>query len=201
MYTIHNAYIGELENTMKLTSSYTCNELFYKDQNDVLATGSLNKNKNINNCQDRSLTSSGSSTSSSYSNNSMTSDFCISSPNSSGSCTGSNDTTSPEKVCANFDGLNLKNNSADQQGPEQKKQLQEQIAVGNSQPQTTSYSSISPIESSSYLKLYKIQEKIRSGGFGVVFKGQRRIDNLPIAIKFIRKDKINLWFDVSGVFY
>ena len=41
--------------------------------------------------------------------------------------------------------------------------------------------------------LYKIQEKIRSGGFGDVFKGVRKLDLTPIAIKIIRKDKINSW--------
>jgi serine/threonine protein kinase len=41
--------------------------------------------------------------------------------------------------------------------------------------------------------LYKIQEKIRSGGFGDVYKGVRKIDHSPIAIKIIRKDKINSW--------
>lgn len=182
---------------MKLmTNSYTCSELFYKGQNNVLETDSFNNaQKNIN-CQNRSLTSSNSSISSSYSNNSMSSEYCLTSSNSSGSSNSSNDTTSTDKICAEFTGLNLKNNNTQKQDQEQKKQLNEQIAsVENSQPQASSYSSMSPIESSSYLKLYKIQEKIRSGGFGVVFKGQRRIDNLPIAIKFIRKDKINLWFD------
>lgn len=50
--------------------------------------------------------------------------------------------------------------------------------------------SINPIKLNT---LYKIQEKIRSGGFGDVFKGVRRFDNLPIAIKIIRKEKINQW--------
>jgi len=52
------------------------------------------------------------------------------------------------------------------------------------------HTSISPIKSNS---LYQIQEKIRSGGFGDVFKGQRRLDGLPIAIKVIRKEKIYYW--------
>ena len=63
--------------------------------------------------------------------------------------------------------------------------------------QSASDSTVSPVEACSYVKLYKIQEKIRSGGFGVVFRGVRRFDNMPIAIKIIRKDKINLWTDVS----
>ena len=57
--------------------------------------------------------------------------------------------------------------------------------------QSTTYNSINPIKLNS---LYKIQEKIRSGGFGDVYKGVRRIDNLPIAIKIVRKERINQWF-------
>ena len=41
--------------------------------------------------------------------------------------------------------------------------------------------------------LYRIQEKIRSGGFGDVYKGMRKTDNLPIAIKVIEKKKIVSW--------
>lgn len=61
----------------------------------------------------------------------------------------------------------------------------------------TTYNSINPIKLNS---LYKIQEKIRSGGFGDVYKGIRRVDNLPIAIKIIRKERINQWFvNVSNI--
>lgn len=52
------------------------------------------------------------------------------------------------------------------------------------------YSTITSLKCHS---LYKIQEKIRSGGFGDVFKGVRKIDLAPIAIKIIRKEKINSW--------
>jgi serine/threonine protein kinase len=41
--------------------------------------------------------------------------------------------------------------------------------------------------------LYRIQEKIRSGGFGDVYKGIRKTDNMPIAIKVIEKKKIVSW--------
>ena len=61
-------------------------------------------------------------------------------------------------------------------------------------PNTSALSSISPIE---FNKIYKIQEKIRSGGFGDVYKGLRRIDNLPVAIKVIKKDRISTWNHVS----
>ncbi len=61
----------------------------------------------------------------------------------------------------------------------------------------TEFSSINPIKLNS---VYKVQEKIRSGGFGDVFKGVRRVDNLPVAIKIIRKDKINQWsVNVSNI--
>jgi len=187
---------------MKLTSSYTCSELIYKDHNDVLESAAFKNSKKKLNYQDRSSTSSSSSSSSSYSNNSMTSEFCLTSPNSSGSSNTSNDINSTEKICADLNSLDLKNNSADKLSQEQKQQLKEKNAPGDSfQTQTTPYTSLGANEASSYLKLYKIQEKIRSGGFGVVFKGQRRIDKLPIAVKFISKEKISLWFDVSGINY
>ena len=66
--------------------------------------------------------------------------------------------------------------------------------VGASSSNASTPSSISPIE---FNKIYKIQEKIRSGGFGDVYKGLRRIDNLPVAIKVIKKDRISLWNHVS----
>jgi hypothetical protein len=48
--------------------------------------------------------------------------------------------------------------------------------------------------------LYIFQDKIRSGGFGDVYKGTRRGDNTPIAIKVIRKDKITSWHQVVSHF-
>ena len=63
--------------------------------------------------------------------------------------------------------------------------------------QTSSNDNIQPTYSTiTSLKchpLYKIQEKIRSGGFGDVYKGMRRSDNTPIAIKIVSKKKINSW--------
>jgi hypothetical protein len=41
--------------------------------------------------------------------------------------------------------------------------------------------------------LYRIQEKIRSGGYGDVYKGIRKTDNMPIAIKVIEKKKVVSW--------
>ena len=60
-------------------------------------------------------------------------------------------------------------------------------------PKTLPYSTISSIKGH---PLYKIQEKIRTGGFGDVYKGTRKIDNTPIAIKIINKEKITTWSKV-----
>ena len=44
---------------------------------------------------------------------------------------------------------------------------------------------------------YKIMGKIRSGGFGEVFKGRRCCDNAAIAFKVIKKEKIKRWTTVK----
>ena len=63
-------------------------------------------------------------------------------------------------------------------------------------PKTLPYSTISSIKGH---PLYKIQEKIRTGGFGDVYKGTRKLDNTPIAIKIINKEKITTWSKVRLV--
>lgn len=64
---------------------------------------------------------------------------------------------------------------------------------------TYTYSTLTSLKCHS---LYKIQQKIRSGGFGDVYRGTRIIDNLPIAIKIIKKDKINSWaLNVRKLFF
>lgn len=60
----------------------------------------------------------------------------------------------------------------------------------NSSSTNPSYSTITSLKGHPF---YKIQEKIRSGGFGDVYKGTRKYDQLPIAIKIISKKKINSW--------
>jgi hypothetical protein len=65
----------------------------------------------------------------------------------------------------------------------------------DSSTNTNNYSTITSLK---VHNLYKFQEKIRSGGFGDVYKGVRREDNLPIAIKVIHKDKITSWSKLAG---
>lgn len=43
---------------------------------------------------------------------------------------------------------------------------------------------------------YMISGKIRSGGFGDVYRGYRCCDNLSIAVKVIKKEKIKKWTKV-----
>ncbi len=63
---------------------------------------------------------------------------------------------------------------------------------------TSTFSTITSIKSH---PLYKVQEKIGCGGFGEVYKGIRKIDNMPIAIKIIKKNKINSWITSVSVFH
>lgn len=180
---------------MKLASAYDCTEIFYNKN--------INKNDNYesligdNNCnilnnkkksqetspnqENRSLTSSSSSTSSSYSSNSMSSEFCSTSLNS----------TDNTDLCTHFNEIDL-NNDTKNYVPKLR------VFKNTIENDKVSAKSNSPIpvlnpDTSRYLK----QEKIRSGGFGDVFKGLRKSDNLPIAIKIIQKDKITLWNDTE----
>ena len=170
---------------MKLTStcSYNCKDLFYtnepkKQNDDELAT--LIKGKTIlkptlktADLENRSLTSSSSSTASSYSS-SLSSDFCSSSP----------DCDAPEDLCKKFERVQLNKDTS-----LQKPSKTAPINIKRSQ----SYVQSRRVDLSNYTKV----EKIRSGGFGEVFAGVRRTDNQPIAIKKISREKISLWNDVS----
>jgi serine/threonine protein kinase len=49
-----------------------------------------------------------------------------------------------------------------------------------------------------FYTLYATSKQIGKGGFGVIFSGHRIKDNLPIAIKVIKKAKITQWFVLDG---
>lgn len=197
---------------MKLTSpgAYKCTETYYNTnlnlstsaaKNDVelidckerMQTSSDKKVKNTS-LENRSLTSSSSSTSSSYS---TMSEYCSTSPVSTDSNT--------IELCEKFNNIELNKDIDNNATKNNVKSVKDTVRVAELTTQPGSSKSVSSVipqsisssGSSSYVKLYKIQEKIRSGGFGVVYKGVRRIDNLPIAVKIIRKDKISLWNDTS----
>jgi hypothetical protein len=65
---------------------------------------------------------------------------------------------------------------------------------------TTTSPDMSTVTSLRTHPLYKMQEKIRSGGFGHVYKGTRLDDNSPIAIKIVPKDKISSWHKIVNYF-
>ena len=43
---------------------------------------------------------------------------------------------------------------------------------------------------------YRVEKKIGSGGFGVVYAGTRLSDGLPVAIKHITRSRIKSWGQV-----
>lgn len=53
-------------------------------------------------------------------------------------------------------------------------------------------------ERSSLEKDYAVNQVLGSGGFGTVYSGVRRRDNLPVAIKHISKDKVTDWGQING---
>lgn len=172
---------------MKLvkTGSYTASS-FYNDLH-ACCSSSGSSHSILNQDQTRMLTSSSSSTTSNCSSLSCSSNLeyqseCLESPSPS--------MLDNQSIARRFDEINL----------DEPKIRPNSIRFNENSDASASnssckYSSISPIE---YNKVYKIQEKIRSGGFGDVYKGQRRTDNMPIAIKIIKKDKITLWNNNEG---
>ncbi|XP_015761962.1 PREDICTED: uncharacterized protein LOC107341055 [Acropora digitifera] len=43
---------------------------------------------------------------------------------------------------------------------------------------------------------YNLGEAIGQGGFGCVFSGTRKVDNLPVAIKLVEKSSVTEFFEV-----
>ena len=70
-------------------------------------------------------------------------------------------------------------------------------ATNNAQTVQAQPQTYSTMTSLSYHSLYRVQERIRSGGFGDVYKGVMRADNTPIAIKIVRKDRISSWTKID----
>lgn len=182
---------------MKLTSpdSYTCTQTISAAEKAPTAVFDDEDRTSLVGEENRSLISSASSTSSSYSAASMTSDF------------SSSTISEDDDLCSNFTGMDLnKQASCESQNvpiktinpPTNEANITTTINNGPQSSSISTHGTISSVEANSYIRLYKIQEKIRSGGFGVVFKGVRRFDNLPIAIKIIRKDKITLWTNTAN---
>lgn len=50
-----------------------------------------------------------------------------------------------------------------------------------------------------FYKDYSLGCRIGEGGFGIIFSGVRRKDNRPVAIKVIKKVKVNQWYEFKGV--
>ncbi|XP_044163417.1 CBL-interacting protein kinase 15-like [Acropora millepora] len=45
---------------------------------------------------------------------------------------------------------------------------------------------------------YNLGEEIGQGGFGCVFSGTRKVDNLPVAIKLVEKSSVTEFFEIDG---
>ena len=151
------------------------------------------------NDSDSSSSSSSSSSTRSYSSSSRQSDD--SSDNSSAnlyfSSSSSSSSSSPS-----LSSDNLLDASYNEQQPMSAVDSTTAAAVSVNTTAATSAPTYSTISSLKEHPLYRMQDKIRSGGYGVVYKGVRKADNAPIAIKVIDKKNIVSWIrpDVSACF-
>ncbi|XP_059140495.1 serine/threonine-protein kinase pim-3-like isoform X2 [Physella acuta] len=63
-----------------------------------------------------------------------------------------------------------------------------------STPRVKSYKHMEKLETD-----YEINGQLGAGGFGTVYSGLRRRDNLPVAIKHIYKKKVSSWTKLNGM--
>ena len=146
----------------------------------TLVNSSSSSTSSSSTCNDQSM-----SESSSRSNSRNQSQCSFHHAQSSSTSSSSSSSSSSSGCSSSLSGSSINSDNCDN------------CSLSRSQPiQTPTYSTITSLKGH---PLYKMQDKIRSGGFGDVYKGTRKYDQLPIAIKIISKKKISSWTMVSFI--